>query len=89
MIEIIATDEFKKLYLALPVAIRKKAQKQEKIFCQNPFHPSLHIEKLEPKGRQLWSIRVDRAYRIVFRFLDSQKVIFLVVGHHHWIYKKV
>jgi len=72
MLEIAITDEFKRRYQELPAAIQKKAEKQEKLFRQNPFHPSLHTEKLEPKGRQVWTFRIDRKYRIIFRFVRAQ-----------------
>ena len=85
--EILLTDEFVRLYKLLPAHIQKKAEKQEKLFRQNPFHPSLHTEKLEPKGKQVWSFRIDRSYRVLFRFAERQKVIFLTVGPHDWIYK--
>ena len=66
----------------------EKAEKQENLFCKNPFHPSLHTEKLEPKGRQVWSFRIDKNYRIVFRFLEEKdKVLLLTIGPHSWIYK--
>ncbi len=35
----------------------------------------------------MWSFRIDRSYRVLFRFADRQKVIFLTVGPHDWIYK--
>ena len=85
--EILLTDEFAKRYKLLPANIQKKAEKQEKLFRQNPFYPSLHTEKLEPKGKQVWSFRIDRSYRVLFRFADRQRVIFLTVGPHDWIYK--
>ncbi len=85
--EIILTDEFVRRYELLPLRIRRKAEKQEKLFRENPFHTSLHTEKLEPKGKQVWSFRIDRSYRVLFRFAESQKVIFLTVGPHDWIYK--
>ena len=85
--EILLSDEFKKRYRELPLAIQKKAEKQEKLFRTNPFHPSLHTEKLEPKGKALWSIRIDKRYRIFLRFIDGRKVLFLTVGPHDWIYK--
>ena len=85
--EILLTDEFIKRYQQLPSAIQKKAEKQEQLFRQNPFYPSLHTEKLEPKGKQVWSFRVDRSYRILFKFMDSDKVVFLTIGPHDWIYK--
>jgi len=87
MTQVGATDEFIKRYQELPKTIRAKAEKQEKLFRQNPFYPSLHTEKLEPKNKQIWSFRIDKNYRIIFRFLDGNKILFLTVGHHNWIYK--
>ena len=87
MIEIFVTEEFQKRYRELPKIIQRKAEKQEKIFRQNPFHPSLHTEKLEPKGKEVWSFRIDKRYRIIFRFINGNKVRFLTVGPHDWIYK--
>lgn len=85
--EITATAEFKALLNALSPAIKKKVIKQRALFCENPFHNSLNTEKIEPKNRQLWSFRVDKNFRIVFRFLENNKVLFLVVGPHKWIYR--
>lgn len=87
MIEVFLAEEFRKRYKDLPIMIQKKAEKQEKLFRQNPFHSSLHTEKLEPKGKQMWSFRIDKRYRIVFRFINGNKVLFLTVGPHDWIYK--
>ncbi len=87
MIKIIITEEFEKRFQCLSVQIRKKAEKQEKLFRKNLFHPSLHTEKLEPKGKQVWSFRVDKSYRIIFRFIDRDTVLFLTVGSHDWVYK--
>ena len=85
--EIIVAWEFKEAYNHLPKQIQSKAKKQEKIFRDNPFHPSLHTEKLVPKSKEVWSFRIDKRYRIIFRFLDRNKIVFLTVGPHDWIYK--
>lgn len=87
MIEILTTNEFKNRYQSLLKSIQKKAEKQEKLFRQNPFYPSLHTEKLEPRGKQVWSFRIDKSYRIIFRFINGNKVLFLTIGPHSWIYK--
>lgn len=87
MLDVFVTEEFQKRYGNLPTIIQRKAEKQEKIFRQNPFHSSLHTEKLEPKGREVWSFRIDKKYRIFFRFINGNKVRFLTVGSHDWIYK--
>ena len=84
---IILTAEFVSRYDDLPEKIQAKAEKQEKYFRENPFHPSLHTEKLEPRHKEVWSIRVDRRYRIAFRFIDGDTALFLTVGPHDWIYK--
>ncbi len=84
---IIAAEEFERRYRKLPLAIQRKAEKQAKFFQQNPFHPSLHTEKLEPKGKQVWSFRIDQNYRIVFRFISGDTALFLSVGSHDWIYR--
>lgn len=85
-LEIIVTEEFERLYKKLPKSIRNKTEKQEKLFRKNPFYPSLHTEKLNPKGKQLWSFRVDKKYRVAFRFIDSETTLFLAIGSHDWIY---
>jgi proteic killer suppression protein len=87
MLEILITEEFERRFKELPLALQKKAEKQEKLFRQNPFHPSLHTEKLEPKRRQVWSFHIDRRYRIIFRFMEGSRVVFLTVGPHGWIYR--
>lgn len=87
MMEVFVTKEFIKRYQDLPSSIKKKAERRENIFRRNPYHPSLHTEKLEPKGRQVWSFRIDKSYRIIFRFIRENRVVFLTIGHHNWIYK--
>jgi mRNA-degrading endonuclease RelE of RelBE toxin-antitoxin system len=85
---IILTEEFEKEYVRLPVFIQRKAEKQQNIFKINPLHPSLHTEKLHPKSKSVWSFRVDKNYRVVFRVLEKDKVVFIAIGPHDWIYKQ-
>ena len=85
--EIILTEEFEKHYRKLSRDIQRKAEKQTGLFRKNTFYPSLHTEKLEPKGKEVWSFRVDKKYRIFFRFNNRNSVRFLVIGPHDWIYK--
>jgi len=59
MIEIHYTEEFSRRYGELPVVIQKKAERRKKLFRQNPFHPSLKTEKLQPleknTGVSVWT----------------------------------
>lgn len=87
MLNIEYTDEFERRYERLPLIAKKKAEKQERLFRTDPFYPSLNTEKLEPKWKEKWSFRVDKKYRIFFRFINGNTARFLTVGPHDWIYK--
>lgn len=87
--DIIYTDEFVKRFKKLPKSIQKLAVKQEELFKVAPFYPSLHTEKLVPKSKQLWSIRIDRKYRIIFRKYSDTSMVFLTVGEHNWVYSYI
>lgn len=87
MIDVLLTKEFEDRYRKLPKVTQKRAEKQERLFRQNPFHPSLHTEKLKPAQREVWSFRIDRRYRILFRFVNGKTALFLTVGPHDWIYR--
>ena len=89
MKEVFYTPEFQKRYRELPSSIQKKAERRERFFRQNPFHPSLKTEKLKPKEKEYWSFRIDRDYRIIFRFRNGNKIIFITCGHHNWIYRYI
>ena len=77
--------EFEEQFQRLPLNIRKKACKSEKILRQNPFHNSLRLHKLKGKLAGLWSVSVDKKDRIIFnrktgnRWLNHTKnlVIFI------------
>ena len=43
--------------------LTKKWEKSKKLFENNPSHPSLNTELLEPKHRLIYSFRIDRKYR--------------------------
>lgn len=85
MIEVQTTETFDKLFSKLPRRIQIKAAEKTELFKTNPFHTSLRTEKLSPKGYNVWSFRVDRAYRIVFKFVGGTAEL-RFIGHHSDIY---
>ena len=85
--EILLSKEFRDNFSCLDKQIQKWADKQIMIFKNNPFHPSLHTEKLSPKTKEVWSFRIDKKYRVIFRFINKSNILFLTVGPHGWIYK--
>jgi len=81
------TSKFERQYRKLPNQIKIKTEKQEKLFRSNPFYPSLHTEKLTPRFKEIWSFRIDKNYRVVFKFLKQDNALFLNIGAHDYIYK--
>lgn len=63
--------------------LQKKYEKQVKLFSENPYHPSLHTEILEPKHRKLYSLRIDRKYRVIFSFTLSGDVEVVDINDHY------
>lgn len=63
--------------------LRKKWNKQSRLFEQNWRHPSLHTELLEPKDLQIYSFRLDRKYRAIFVFVDDGTVEIIDLTSHY------
>ncbi len=80
--EIHYNEDFEKQFLSLTKSIQKKACKGESLFRENPFHPSLRLHKLKGKLDGLWSLSVDRKYRIIFKPMDDGVILFVSIGVH-------
>ncbi|HHT9126641.1 MAG TPA: type II toxin-antitoxin system RelE/ParE family toxin [Candidatus Brocadiia bacterium] len=76
------TSEFKKSFCKLPAHIQYLAEKKDKWFRQNSFDPRLHTHKLKGELKDYWSYSINRKYRILFRFLRSDEVIYYDIGTH-------
>lgn len=87
--DVLLTRRFQRRFRELPQGIRRKTVRHIEYFRTNPSHPSLHIEKLQPAQLGVWSFRVDRGYRIVFRFDGAGNAILLTVGQHDQSYRDV
>lgn len=62
--------------------LKKKFNRQLLILQNNPRHPSLHTEILEPKSRKIYSFRIDIKYRGIFIIRNS--VIEIVDINDHY-----
>lgn len=80
------SSRFKKFYKKLPKSLKEKAKEKEQIFRANPFDQRLDTHKLHGKYKDYWSFTVMNQYRIMFTFVDSDKVDFITIGTHN-IYK--
>jgi len=76
------------LYLEIEKYLRKrnltkKFKKRKRLFEENPFHPGLKTELLEPRKMRIWSFRIDRKYRAIFIFRESDTVEIIDVNDHY------
>ena len=63
--------------------LSKKWEKASKLFENDPSHPSLNTELLEPKHRLIYSFRIDRKYRAIFICLPEDKVELIAITKHY------
>lgn len=80
------SPKFDRQYKKLSVAIKLKAEEQEKIFVINPFDSRLGTHKLHGKDREHWAYWITRKIRIKFVFLDGGEVLYLEIGSHDVVY---
>lgn len=76
------TAYFKKAFNKLPQIIQEKAYLTEERFRENPLHPSLRLHKLSGKLDGLWSISINKQYRIIFEPQENGDILFISVGLH-------
>ncbi len=62
--------------------LEKPFEKQKNLFEVDPTRPSLNTEKLEPKSIGLYSFRINRKYRAVFRIRANEAEIVHITKHY-------
>lgn len=62
------TEDFWRLYRALPEHVRLLAHKNYRLWAENPFHPSL---RFKPLVKPNWSVRVGDHHRAVGHFIGN------------------
>jgi addiction module RelE/StbE family toxin len=71
----------------LPDKQQEKCVRLIEILAQDPFSPRLHTKSLSGKLAGIYSFRISREYRVLFR-IDAPDVVTLVdVGHRKNIYR--
>jgi plasmid maintenance system killer protein len=63
--------------------LEKKFFKQLNLFLIDISYPSLEVELLEPRHLKFWSFRVDKKYRAIFIFRESNTIEVLDVNNHY------
>ena len=84
--KILYTDKFHCRFSKLPKNIQNIADKKVIQFRKNPLHLSLRLHQLHGKLKGVWSITINKNYRIIFERQENGDIIFISVGKHD-IYK--
>lgn len=56
------------------------------IFENSPFDPRLKTHKLSGELDDLWSFSVDYDVRVIFSFVEANRVLFVDIGTHQEVY---
>ena len=81
-----STPHFEKQFEKLPKKIQGLAIKKLLMFEENTNHSSLKTHKLKGPLLNFWAFSVNNKYRVLFRFLDNNAVIYYDIDTHD-IYK--
>jgi addiction module RelE/StbE family toxin len=68
-----------------PLAL--KIEKQLILFQENHLHRSLRVHKLIGKFDNIWSVSIDRKYRMLY-FLEDNEAYFFDFGTHDQVYRR-
>ena len=66
--------------------IQKRFWKKVEDFIENPFDKKLKTHKLSGKLQNVWSFSLSRDLRVLFYFVENDKVIFFDIGKHDEVY---
>ena len=66
-------------------SLTTKFSKQLQLLSQNPQHPSLRLELLEPKQQGIYSFRIDLKFRALCLFRSDLQTIEIlkITVHYH------
>ncbi|MEM3048430.1 MAG: hypothetical protein QXK72_04375 [Candidatus Bathyarchaeia archaeon] len=67
-------------YESLNEDIKRSARRADRLWAQNPFHPSLHFKCIN-REENVWSVRVTRGYRAL-GILEGDTVTWFWIGSH-------
>lgn len=85
--EIVYSKYFIKSVKLIPDSAQKKLAFLLELLKENPFHQKLHAKPLAGRLKGYYSFRVTRDWRVIFNFIDSQKIFLIDVAHRKDIYK--
>ncbi len=85
--EIVYSKDFIKSAKLIPKSIKNKLAVLLEIAKENPFNSNLHTKPLTGELRGFYSFRITRDWRVIFNFLNSQKIFLINIAHRKDIYR--
>ena len=76
------TSDFQKAFRKIPTRIQDLTEKKNRWFRLDAFDKRLHTHRLRGELEGFWSYWVNYQYRILFRFLKEDEVIYYDIGTH-------
>ncbi len=78
---------FQKSAKLLNTEQREKLSELIILLAEDPFHPKLHTKSLVGKLAGLFSFRITRDWRVMFKFISPKEVLVVKVGNRKDIYR--
>ena len=87
MVRVHYSDHFLKYTSRLPREPQAKLARLTVFLRENPYHPLLHTKPLSGDMAGLYSFRITREFRVLFKFLSPDEIMLLDVGDRKFIYR--
>ena len=76
------SPRFLKSFAKLPASVQALAKEKDAWFRANPFDSRLRTHKLKGELAGAWAYSIHYSYRVLFRFLSDDEVLFYDIGTH-------
>jgi len=89
MIEVVWGENFKRKFKRLVknnINLKEKFSDKLNQFCNEPFAQNLRTHKLSGEFSEYWSFSMDYRIRVIFRFIEEDKVLLISIGYHDEVY---
>lgn len=88
MIRVFYADRFiKSAQETLDASLQNKLADFIALIQHNPFHPRLHTKALSGPLAGIYSFRINRDWRVLFKFLSPDEIQLIDIGHRKDIYR--
>ena len=89
MIEAVWDQGFKRSYrkrIHKHAHLKRQFREKMALFLKEPFDSQLRTHKLSGKLKGTWTFSINDDYRVLFEFIDDDKVLLIDFGTHDDVY---